>query len=349
MVKYTSATDPELTLTFLDEVEPKEVEWLWPGRIPIGKLTILAGDPGLGKSYLALDIIARVSTADSWPDGGNAIRSHVFILSAEDDLEDTIRPRLDVLNADPSWVIAIDPALTSTGNDGEIREALSLSEHLNLLEKEILLYKSRLLVLDPILAFTGSKTDTHKSADVRRALAPLAKIAQNTKCAILAVMHLNKKSTETNSIYRVTGSLDFAAAARSVLLVGKDPNDPEARILASSKSNLSALPSSLRYRMSDGGFAWDGEVDINADSLLDTTNNDGQVAGALAEAEEFLCDILDDGPMPTRQVIREANKAGIKEHTLKRAKKKLRIESKRVGQEGDRGRGHWSWILPPVK
>jgi len=119
--------------------------------------------------------------------------------------------------------------------------------------------------------------------------------------------------------------------------------------LASSKSNLSALPSSLRYRMSDGGFTWDGEVDIDADSVLDTTNNDGEVAGALAEAEEFLCDILANGAVPSRQVIGEAKEVGIKEHTLKRAKKKLRIEAKRVGKEGERGGGHWCWVLPPVK
>lgn len=348
MYTITELTEPKLTITFLVDVEPKEVKWLWPGRIPLGKLTLLAGDPGLGKSYMALDIAARVSTGSPWPDEGEVCQGNVLIISAEDDLADTIRPRLDLLCADSKKIFAIEPLVTIL-DEKDTEAPFSLTEHITQLEETIVDYEATLLILDPILAFTGSRTDTHKSADVRAALAPLAKLAMNTECSILAVMHLNKKSTESNSIYRITGSLDFAAAARSVLMVRKYPDDHEGRVLTSAKSNLSASPSALRYRVTEEGFDWIGEVDIDADSVLNTATNDGEVAGALAEAEDYLRDILADGPMAAQEIMEIANQEGITIRTLKRAKKKLQIKAERLGKEGERGGGHWCWALPPVK
>jgi putative DNA primase/helicase len=204
----------------------------------LGKLSIIAGDPGLGKSYLTLDVSARISLGGPWPDGGNAPQGNVLIISAEDGLEDTIRPRLDLLDADLSRIHAVSTTL----RQGNQEVPFSLIDHLVQLEQAIIQHNAVLLVLDPVLAFTGKRTDTYKSSEVRAVLAPLATMADRTGCAVLAVLHLNKRSGELNSIYRLTASLDFAAAARSVLVVGKHPDDSNCRVLAPVKMNCRQCP-----------------------------------------------------------------------------------------------------------
>ena len=166
---------PELRIIPLKDVNPKEVTWLWPRRIPLGKLTVAAGDPGLGKSFMTLDITARVSHGGPWPDGGNALQGNVLLISAEDGLEDTIRPRLDLLGANLSRIHAISTVV----REGDKEVTFSLVDHLTELEAAVLEHQACLLVLDPILAFTGRKVDTYKSSDVRAVLAPLAAMAQS--------------------------------------------------------------------------------------------------------------------------------------------------------------------------
>jgi len=205
-----TATQPEVIR--LADVSPEQVEWLWPGRIAVGKLTVLAGNPGLGKSLATLDIAARVSVGKCWPDnrweqqpiGG------VVLLSAEDDLGDTIRPRLDAHGADVTRIVALK-SIKGADGAGDYNRLFDLSRDLEHLRAAIgTVENCRLIVVDPISAYLG-KTDSHKNSDVRGVLSPLADLAAETRVAILAVSHLRKG--EGAAIYRTMGSLAFVAAA----------------------------------------------------------------------------------------------------------------------------------------
>lgn len=332
---------PELRVVTMKDVTAKEVRWLWPKRIPRGKFSVIAGDPGLAKSYMSLDIAARLSLGGPWPnDEGNAPQGNVLLISAEDGLEDTIRPRLDLLGADLSKIHAI----STTVRQGDKEVSLSLVDHLRELETVVVEREADLLVLDPILAFTGSRTNTYKSSEVRAVLAPLAAMGEVTGCAILAIMHLNKQSGEFNSIYRLTSSLDFAAAARSVQVVGKEPDDPTRLVLAPVKMNLSAPPLSLGYHFTDAGiFTWHGTVPFDAAAILgappvDTSERD--------EAKTFLMEHLANGAKPSLEVIAEAREYDIAEKTLRRAFRELGGDAARMGEPGKIGGGKWTWRLP---
>lgn len=249
------------------DIDPKPVQWLWPKRLPLGKLCLLAGDPGLGKSYLTLYFAARVSLGGPWPDhSSDAPRGNVLISSVKDGMADTIRPRLGALGADLSMIRIVEAIVESDADN----RALSLVDNLQLLEREIIGSDTALLILDPILAFTGVK-DTHRASDVRAVLGLLAAMAKVTGCTILAVMHLNKRSGEFNSIYRITGSGDFAATARSVMVLGKHPEIEGRRVFAPVKMNLSAMPESLECDFTDDGvFRWVGTSTLEAIDLLST-------------------------------------------------------------------------------
>ena len=325
-------------LVNLDSVTPRQVQWLWPGRIPLGKISIIAGDPGLMKSMLSLDIAARVSRGLPWPDGGTAPQGDVLLLTAEDDLDDTVRPRLDTLGADVKRITALTMIWTP---EGEI--AFNLSDHLPLLE-QALTPETRLIIIDPVLAFTGG-TDTHVSAQVRGVLAPLAKLAGETQVSVTGIIHLNKKIAG-NAFQRILASIDFSAAPRSVLLVGEDADDPTLRHFAVVKNNLAAPAETLTYRWSDGqGFTWAGKSDLTAHQLL-AAPADGEGRTALIEAKEVLGDLLRNGPMPPTEIRQAAAAAGVKESTLRAAKDALGVRSVKFGfGEG----GEWKWETPSPK
>src|ERR687890_334782 len=216
--------------TLLSEVEPEQVEWLWPGRLPLGKLSVLDGDPGLGKSVLTLDVAARVSAGLELPDGQRCEPAGVVLLSAEDGLADTVRPRLDAAGADTQRVVAL-----SSVPDGKTERSLSIPEDLPALERAIRRVEASLVVVDPVMAFLSGNTNSHKDQDVRRALAPLAKLAERTGAAILIVRHLNKASGGETT-HRGGGSIGIIGAARSGLVVAEDPEDPEWRGLFAHKN-----------------------------------------------------------------------------------------------------------------
>ena len=275
----------------LSRVAPSRVHWLWPDRIALGKLTLLAGDPGLGKSYLTLDLAARVSSGRPLPGEvarhGKAARK-VVLLSAEDDPADTIRPRLDAAGADVKNVLLMAGVRT-----GHAVRHLSLGEdlaHLRTLVEQ-LDGQCRLIIIDPISAYLGDD-EGHSNTKVRNLLAPLAKLAQRSGCAVLAVTHLNKGGSSTggggaNAIYRTMGSLAFTAAARAVHLLARDPNDAEGarRLVLPVKNNLGndrsgwgfTLTQAPRDESHPSGFisggetriAWDdGPTAETADALL---------------------------------------------------------------------------------
>lgn len=255
----------------LSDVEPESVSWLWPERIPLGKLTILDGDPGVGKSTLTLDLAARLSRDDSMPDGAYPEleeRRGTVLLTAEDGLADTIRPRLDAADADPEKIAA----LRTVAPNGKSR--LPTVHDVEQIEAAVEAVDAALVVVDPLVAYLTADTDSHRDADVRQALAGLQKLAEERDLAVLAIRHLNK-SDGNNPIYRGGGSIGIIAAARAGLLVAPDPDAPngERQVLAVTMSNLADEPPSLAFRVETEDEAsrieWCGETDREAGQLLD--------------------------------------------------------------------------------
>ncbi len=342
IVDNAQPAGPRLCVTRLSDVEPKEVDWLWSKRIPRGKNTVVAGDAGVGKSLLTLDIASRVSKGSEWPNGENGVEpGNVLLVTAEDGLDDTVVPRLIELGADTQRIQGIGIAV----EDGRGRQVgLSLERHLNLIEYEVRNSNADLLVIDPVTAFAGSR-DTHKASDVRQLLSPMGAMAAKHGCAVVTVMHLNKNSQETNALYRVSGSTDFMAVARSAHLVVEHPDDEELRVFGPIKANLSAPAKPLGFRIADGQFTWEtGPVDISMSDLLHTPSSPDE-RSAIDDAEDFLRQLLKEGVVSRRQIMQEAEEAGISERTLKRAKSRLGVEANRVS-DGNEGKGHWEWSLP---
>ncbi|MGI9050608.1 MAG: AAA family ATPase [Rubrobacteraceae bacterium] len=239
---------PEEIGQLLSSVEPEEVSWLWPSWLALGKLALVDGDPGLGKSAMTLDLAARVSAGKEFPDGAECEPggAGVVLLSAEDGLADTIRPRLDAAGADTSKILALATVPDADGQD----RLLSIPEDLPIIEKGIRRVGARLVVVDPLMAFFSGDTDSHKDQGVRRALAPLSGLAERTGAAVLVVRHLNKAAAN-NPLYRGGGSIGIIGAARMAFVVGKDPQDENRRVVASTKNNLAMPPRSLMFGLEE--------------------------------------------------------------------------------------------------
>ena len=327
-------------LTRLSDVEPEAVEWLWPGRLPLGKISLLEGDPGLGKSTVGVDLAARVSRGLPLPGGGLYGPAAVVLLSAEDGLADTVRPRLDAAGADARLVfslsLVIEDAETLPTLDGDLPR----------IERAVVDAKARLLVVDPLMAFLGGEVNSYRDQDVRRALAPLAKMAERQHVAVLVVRHLTKGGGAA-SIYRGGGSIGIVGAARSALLVAKDPEDEARRIVASVKSNLAKPPASLAYRIEEASngaprLLWEeGDAGITADELLAAQAPGPEEGRPRDLAVAFLARYLSGGPRPADEVIRDGESAGHSEKTLRRARATLGAVSVKVGFPGS-----WRWALP---
>lgn len=283
----------------LSDVKPDVLAWLWPGRIPLGKLTVIAGDPGLGKTFLTHDIAARVSNGSGWPDLADQAESEaageVILLSAEDGLADTIRPRLDAAGADIRRIIA----LTAVRSFDGVETAFNLSRDLQSLELVLRqCERPRLVVIDPISAYL-SRTDSHNNAEVRALLAPLAKLAEQHRVAVIAINHLNKGGggggAGSKAIYRSMGSLAFIAAARAGWLVARSTDDPDRRLLLVAKMNVAKEPSGLSYRIVDGRVAWDDEpVNVTADEALNSASGgEGGEGTRNREASPKIKEVID--------------------------------------------------------
>lgn len=324
--------------TLVSEVQSERVSWLWPGRIPFGKLTVLDGDPGLGKSALTVDLAARVSVGRPWPDKTPINAAGVVLLNAEDGLADTIRPRLEAAGANLDRVLAL-----ATVPDGDSERLLSIPEDLPIIKRGIERVGAALVVVDPLMAFLSGDVNGHRDQDVRRALAPLAILAEETGAAVVVVRHLNK-ATGGAAIYRGGGSIGIVGAARSALLVAKDPEDEDRRVLAPLKANLGPPAPSLAFSLEEAAngavrVEFRGETRHGAEALL-AAPSDPEERSALDEAREFLADALKDGPVGAVEVKKDAQKADVKDATLRRAKTTLGVRSRK---EPD---GLWSWSLP---
>ena len=326
--------EPNLKLINMEQVEVEKIDWLLYPFIPFGKVTIVQGDPGEGKTTMVLQIIAKLTKGEAvLPSGSDepALEEktmdlepvNVIYQTAEDGLGDTIKPRLLSAGADCSRVMVIDD------ND----QALTMMDAR--LEEAIIKTKARLVVLDPIQSFLGAAVDMHRANEIRPLMKRVAVLAEKYHCAIILIGHMNKNSNGKSS-YRGLGSIDFQAAARSVLIVGRIKDEPEIRVVCHVKSSLAPEGKSIAFRLDkDTGFEWIGEYDISADDLL-SGDNRGQ---KIHEAKEFLKEILVSGSVAQTKVAEEAESRGIKKKTLWNAKKELEIESVKIGNQ-------WFWMLP---
>ena len=326
--------EPNLKLINMEQVEVEKIDWLLYPFIPFGKVTIVQGDPGEGKTTMVLQIIAKLTKGEAvLPSDSDesALEEktmdlepvNVIYQTAEDGLGDTIKPRLLSAGADCSRVMVIDD------ND----QALTMMDAR--LEEAIIKTKARLVVLDPIQGFLGAAVDMHRANEIRPLMKRVAVLAEKYHCAIILIGHMNKNSNGKSS-YRGLGSIDFQAAARSVLIVGRIKDEPEIRVVCHVKSSLAPEGKSIAFRLDkDTGFEWIGEYDISADDLL-SGDNRGQ---KIHEAKEFLKEILVSGSVAQTKVAEEAESRGIKKKTLWNAKKELEIESVKIGNQ-------WFWMLP---
>jgi len=321
-----------VVLTPYSKINPECVDWLWQDRIAIGKLTIVSGDPGLGKTFILLDIAARISTSREFPDGAKCDWGKVIILTAEDGAGDTIRPRLDAMNTNVDHVFHFEGI--SNGTDD--LDFFQLDQHIAVLSSAIKeLENVRLVVIDPITAYMG-KCDSHNNTDVRRVLAPLARLAEEQHIAVVGISHLTKASAQSKAIYRTMGSLAFVAAARAAWGVVKDPEDEIRRLFLPIKNNL-AESSGLAYRIVDSRVEWEPDpVTVSIDDLDDA----GADERPKAEAKEWLLTMLENGPVPAADILKAAKRDGIAKRTLERAKKELGVNSEQT-TDG------WQWFPPP--
>jgi hypothetical protein len=327
-----SRDSAHLQIVCMAGVRPETVCWLWHPYIARGKLTILEGDPGLGKSWLTCALAAGISRGRGLPGTEPFEPGSVLMLSAEDGLGDTLRPRLDAVGADVSRVFALAEPMTF--------DAAGLLR----LEAMIIKYSPSLVIIDPLFAFTGGKVDIHRANECRAISAPLAAIAEHCGCALVAVRHLGKSRGSGHALNAGIGSIDFAAAARSVLLVGQDPDEPGKRAIVQIKNNLAPHGEAVGYTLEGGQFYWTGASDLTAGRILAPAVEDEE-RSSLAEAIAFLRTALSDGARDAKVIEGEARQGGINPSTLRRAKTRLKVLSRKVGMPGAHFQ-KWVWELP---
>lgn len=323
----------ELKLIHMEDVVSKEVEWLWYPYIPYGKITIIEGDPGEGKTTLVLKLAAALSMGLPLPcdDDKEYEPIHIIYQTAEDGIEDTIKPRLEKAGADCSMIRVID----------ETDKELSMTD--DRLEQAIIETKARLIILDPIQAYIGATVDMHRANEIRPVLKHLGIIAEKHNCAIILIGHMNKASG-SKSTYRGLGSIDIQATARSVLLVARLRDKPNIRIMAHDKSSLAPAGDAIGFEMTeDNGMVCIGPYDITIDELL--SGNEGRGKKKLDIAENFIKEYFGTNKViPSNEIMMEAAKRSIKRNTLLSAKKKLGITSDK--EKAEDGTIYWTWIMP---
>ena len=285
---------PDLRLINMENIAIEQIEWLLYPFIPYGKVTIIQGDPGEGKTTMVLQIIAKLTKGES-------------VLPNKDGEEKQVEQAREPVNV-----------IYQTAEDG-------LGDTI----------KPRLVVLDPIQSFLGAEVDMHRANEIRPLMKSVSVLAEKYHCAVILIGHMNKNSAGKSS-YRRLGSIDFQAAARSVLIVGRVKNEPEIRIVCHVKSSLAPEGKSIAFRLDkESGFEWIGEYDISANDLLSGNCRGQKIKGA----KEFLLEMLADGAVEQNAILKEAESRGIKGKTLWNAKKALGVQSKKTGNR-------WSWMLP---
>ena len=294
----------------MSDVELTPVEWLWKPYLPFGKLSVLQGNPGEGKTYFAMHLAAACTNEKLLPNMEHMEPFNVIYQTAEDGLGDTVKPRLIEAGADLDRVLVID--------DSEVQ--LTLSDER--IEKAIIENNARLVIIDPIQAYLGADVDMNRANEVRPIFMRLGQVAQRTGCAILLIGHLNK-AAGMQSLQRGLGSIDIAAAVRSVMFIGKLKHDPTMRILTHEKSSLAPPGASLAFSLGDeGGFRWVGEYDITADEML--SGIEPQRETKTQQAKDLICTLLAGGKQVLSEDIdKAALERGIPGRTVRDAKREL--------------------------
>lgn len=336
-----------LKLIHMEDVQTREVNWLWYPYIPYGKITVIEGDPGEGKTTLALTLAALLSRGQPLPCDEDIPYEPISIIyqTAEDGIDDTIKPRLEKANADCSKIRVID----------ETEKELSMTDER--LEQAIAETNAKLVILDPIQAYIGSDVDMHRANEIRPVLKRLGIIAEKYGCAIvlitdciaISLVMMNnanyvRAASGSKSTYRGLGSIDIQATARSVLLVARIPDKPNIRIMAQDKSSLATAGDSIGFEISeDRGFECIGPYDITVDELL--AGKEGRGRKKLDVAIAFIKEFFGaESEVSSNDIEEEATRKGIKRNTLLSAKKKLGITA--GNRKTTDGTMYWTWVLP---
>lgn len=307
----------------MDTIQREEIKWLWYPYIAFGKLTIIQGDPGEGKTTFALKLAAELSNGRCFSNDGNVKMSdplNVIYQTAEDGLADTIKPRLEDAGADCTRIRVIDDSERSLNmQDDRIEQAIKQTN-------------TKLIILDPIQAFLGDKVDMNRANETRDITKQLGAVASRTDCAVVLIGHMNKGSN-TKAAYRGIGSIDFFAIARSVLLVGRVPDNPNIRAVAQIKNNLAPEGDTVAFQLGENGFTWIGNYDISADELLSGISSTDKSS----KAQNLIRGILETHKTyPANDIITQGKRLGISKRTMENAKQELGIRSVREG-------GTWHW------
>ena len=334
MIENEMTVSVPLEVVKASEIEPKEVKWLWYPYIPVGKVTLLQGDPGDGKSKLMLSIAALLSKGEPLPFTETEENEPVTIIyqTTEDDADDTVVPRFNSAGGNGENLIFIkeDEKSLSFG-DNRIREAIEM-------------YHAKLLILDPMSSYIGESCSMNNANETRAEFNHLIAVAKDTGCAIVIIAHMNKMR-DTNPLYRTNGSIDIAGAARSILAITRTANsaNPAERYLVQVKSNLAPMGSAILFEVADKGVNFLDELEMTAeDAFAATAPRMGRPNDREEAATAFIRSLLDGGRQLASDCEAKLEGAGFKKSTYKKAKKKAGVHSVKDGFA-------WYWTLPEVE
>ena len=325
-------TPPPPNIITMSEVQATAVKWLWYPYIPYGKITLIQGDPGDGKTTFILAVSALLTNGKPMPecDSTVALPETVIYQTAEDGLADTIKPRLEAVGADCARVVVID----------ESERPLSFSD--KRIEQAIAVTKAKLLILDPLQAYLGVDVDMHRANEIRPTFKALSGVAERTGCAVIVIGHMNKMAGgQTKGLYRGLGSIDIAAAVRSILLVGRDKDNPNTRVMAHLKSSLAPEGCPIAFELDDDGFRWVGAYEIELDDLLNGTRAERQNTKE-AQAVSLILEMLRDGEMPCTEIYSRLSEHGIGKRTAENAKQTAGVRAFKKGAA-------WHWAITQKK
>lgn len=318
----------ELKMIKMSDIEAQEIEWLWYPYIAYGKLAIVQGDPGDGKTTLILNLAAKLTKGEGLDENMKVTEPmNIIYQTAEDGLADTVKPRLLQAGADCERVLVID----------ESEKSLSMLDER--IEEALIRTGAKVLILDPIQAYLGSGTDMNRANEVRNMTKRLAALAEKYKCAIILIGHMNK-AAGNKAAYRGMGSIDFYAVARSVLLVGRVEGEPNIRAMVQIKNNLAEFGHAKAFRLSEEGFRWLGDYEITADEVL---GGYAPKINKLEQAKDLLRELSKElEKVESNSIYDMAKEQNISKRTLENAKREMGIRAKREN-------GSWYWPLDREK